>query len=86
MSAELREQPDVSPCRRSDLERDRLPKTALPKNASVVAAAATNNLVVRFLGRTDGRGGQTLQNWESSVPIHHVFDLKNELNTEVRPT
>ena len=66
--------------------RDRLPKTALPKNASVVAAAATNNLVVRFLGGTDGRGGQTLQNWESSVPIHHVFDLKNELNTEVRPT
>ena len=69
------------PCARRGLEgvkrrvilRDRLPKTAAPKNASV--AEATNNLVVRFLGGTH----EAVQRWVDSLKIEsrlYLFIMK----------
>ena len=49
--------------------RDRLPKTAPPKNASV--AEATNNLVVRFLGGTH----ESVQRWVDSLKIESRLSL-----------
>ena len=67
---------DLAPARRG-LEgvkrgvilRDRLPKTAAPKNASV--AEATNNLVVRFLGGTH----EAAQRWVDSLKIKSRLSL-----------
>ena len=68
---------DLAPARRG-LEgvkrgvilRDRLPKTAAPKNASV--AEATNNLVVRFLG---GTHDEAVQGWVDSLNIESRLSL-----------